>query len=191
MNYTKFKKKVIQAAKNAAITDYELYYSNSDTTSIETFKEEVTHFTSSNNTGVNFRCIVKNKIGNASSELFTKEAAISLVQHAVENASSIESEDIISLFDTKSCYQQTNAKIFKPASSNQLIETAVDCQKKLFQSDCRVAEATQTFTKSGKHIVQLCNSKGLDLKHEYTYDLVYISAVVHDADIMYQVKLIK
>ena len=92
MNYQEFKNAVVAYATENDITDYELYYSKSEETSVEIFKTEVKGFNSSNNMGICFRCNVNGQTGYASTENMTKEEAQSIVTRAIENAKSLESE---------------------------------------------------------------------------------------------------
>lgn len=93
MNYQEFKTAVIAAAKNAGLTDYELYCTESSSTSVETVKTELKSFSTSSSLGVCFRCIVNSHLGYASTQELTAEEASLLVERAMENASSIEKEE--------------------------------------------------------------------------------------------------
>ena len=47
MNYDEFKNNVIETCNELGIKDYELYYSNSESTSISVFAHEIKSFSSS------------------------------------------------------------------------------------------------------------------------------------------------
>ena len=93
MNYQEFKQAVIDAAEAKEVKDYELYYSESAQTQTEIFKTEVKGFNTSSNLGVCFKCLVDGKMGYASTEHLSEEEAVSLVERALDNAKSIESEE--------------------------------------------------------------------------------------------------
>ena len=69
MIFNEFKNHVIAACKDAGITEYELYYSADESTSVETFRHEINEFTASRTGGVCFRCIVNGRMGYASTLL--------------------------------------------------------------------------------------------------------------------------
>ena len=93
MNYQEFKQAVIAAAAEKEVKDYELFYSESAETQTEIFKEEVKGFTTGSSLGVCLKCLVNGKMGYASTEHLSEEEAVSLVERALENAKSIESEE--------------------------------------------------------------------------------------------------
>ena len=84
MNYQEFKNAVVKYAADNKVNDYELYYNKSDETSVEIFQKEVKGFSSANNIGVCFRCIVNGQTGYASTENMTEEEAESIVLRAIE-----------------------------------------------------------------------------------------------------------
>ena len=57
MIYREFKDAVVKYAVENAVTDYELYYEESESTKAEIFREEVKGYSSSNAMGICFRCI--------------------------------------------------------------------------------------------------------------------------------------
>ena len=81
-------------ADDMQIADYELYYTEGDSTSVEIYKDEVKGYSVEEELGICFRCIIDGKAGYASTENLTRQEAQSLVQRAYENAASIESEEV-------------------------------------------------------------------------------------------------
>ena len=61
MTFNEFKNHVIAACQEAGINEYELYYSASESTSVDTFQHSINEFTASRDGGVCFRCIVGGK----------------------------------------------------------------------------------------------------------------------------------
>ena len=93
MTYQEFKKAVIGISEELQVADYELYYTESESTSVDTFKQEVNEYSTDSSMGVCYRCIKDGKAGYASAENLTEEEARSLVIRALENVKSIESEE--------------------------------------------------------------------------------------------------
>jgi PmbA protein len=84
MTYQEFKETVTAIARDMQIADYELYYTEGDSTSVEIYKDEVKSYSVEEELGVCFRCIVDGRAGYASTENLTTQEARSLVQRAYE-----------------------------------------------------------------------------------------------------------
>ena len=70
MRFDEVKAALCQAAAEAGVSEYEIYYMNDTSISCETLKDEISSFNSGVGGGVCFRCIYNGKMGYASSELF-------------------------------------------------------------------------------------------------------------------------
>lgn len=185
MNYQEFKNAVIKCAADNNITDYELYYSKSDDTSVETFKDEVKGFSSANNMGICFRCIINDQTGYASTEIMSLEEAESIVERAIENAKSLESDApsfIHKQGDTYLTYEKEEAVV--PTAAN-LVDFALDLQKELYKQDERVIDGTQAIAGYGSVERAIYNSNGLDLTDGSSFDYCYGFAIVSDGKEMY------
>ena len=73
MEFSKIKEILAEEAKRLGVTEYDIYFSKSESLSAETLKQEISSFSSSNGIGISFRCIRDGKFGYASSELITPE----------------------------------------------------------------------------------------------------------------------
>ena len=104
MIYQEFKETVIGIAQEMGIADYELYYTEGDSVSVEIYQEEVKGYSVEDDLGVCFRCVVDGKAGYASTENLTEEEARSLVVRALDNAESIESEEEVFLHEKGDTY---------------------------------------------------------------------------------------
>lgn len=104
MIYQEFKETVIGIAQEMGIADYELYYTEGDSVSVEIYQEEVKGYSVEDDLGVCFRCVVDGKVGYASTENLTEEEARSLVVRALDNAESIESEEEVFLHEKGDTY---------------------------------------------------------------------------------------
>lgn len=185
MLYQEFKEAVIGAAKARGITEYEIYYTESESTSVEIFKEEVKGYGTESSLGVCFRCVVGERAGYASAENLTAEEAVSLVARAVENAGSIESDKkafIHKKGDDYVALQETNEDL---PSGAEMVEAALALQKKLYQADSRVVDGTQTYLGGGSEKYALYNSNGLDLEDRVSYIQCMAFPIVRDGEEMY------
>lgn len=178
MNYNEFKQAVIEAAKEAGLTEYELYYSMSSEISTEIHKEDVKSFSSSKNGGACFRCIVDGKMGYAATEKYDEEEAKNIIIRAMDNALSIESEDEVVIYGERDTYKQVTKKAETLPSADLLIEKAIACNKATYEQDSRVIDATESGAFASTVSVSIYNSKGLDLNHEVSLSAVYTEAVI-------------
>ena len=83
MTFQEFKQIVVAKAQEMGLTDYELYYQASESTSVSAFQHEVNQFTSSIEGGVCFRCIVGGKMGYASTEELSEAQAVAVVEKEI------------------------------------------------------------------------------------------------------------
>lgn len=185
MTYQEFKEAVIRYAGENGIADYELYYTESEATSVEIFQEEVKGYSTEDNCGVSFRCIVDGKAGYASTENRTEEEARSLVLRALDNAASIESEEKAFIHEKGDKYAVLEESgMTKPAGA-ELTDAALALQRELYQADERVADGTQAYMAYGGEKYALYNSNGLDLEDKVAFSMCYAIPIVAAGGEMY------
>ena len=185
MTYQKFKEAVISYAVEQKIADYELYYTESESTSVETFKEEVNQYSTEVSSGLCFRCLVDCKEGYASTENLTEEEAKAIVLRAVENAKSIESEEQSFIHKKGDTYAKLEEGTLIMPTGAQLMDAALQLQKEMYACDERVADGTQVYMVCGGEKYALCNSGGLDLLDEVKVIRCMNYAIVKDGDEMF------
>lgn len=169
MTYQEFKEAVIGFAKKQGLADYELYYTESESTTVEIYREEVKNYSTEGGMGVCFRCIVNDKAGYASTENLTEEEAESVVLRALENAKCIESEERVFLHTTGDNYAVLPENKETAPTGTELVEAALKLQKEMYQADSRVEDGTQSYAAYGRETYALCNSNGLDLEDTVAY----------------------
>ena len=186
MTYQEFKEAVIEIAAEMQIDDYELYYTESDATIVEIFKEEIKNYKIENSMGICFRCVVNGKAGYASTENLTGEEARFLVERALENAKSIESADPCFLHHKGDTYAIVNDESAVSKSvGTELVDAAMEIQKAMYARDSRVKDGSQTNLVCQEERYALCNSNGLDLEDKVCATLCYASALASDGEEMY------
>lgn len=185
MTYQEFKEAVIRFAKEQGIADYELYYAESEATTVEIFKEEVKGYSTEGSMGVCFRCIVNDKAGYASTENLTEEEAQSIVLRALENAKSIESEEKSFIHTKGDTYAALPENKEAAPGGAELVEAALRLQREMYQADSRVTDGTQSYVAYGSEKYALYNSNGLDLEDTAAFSQAYGLALVSDGGEMY------
>ena len=192
MTFNEFKNLVIAACEEAGITEYELYYSASESTSVETFRHEINEFTASRDGGVCFRCIVNGKMGYASTEDLSAEQAKTVVAKAADSAALLESEEMVFLGEGGQEYETLELQSYALPATDGLIAAALDAQEKLYAADPAVVDGCQTQCFAESNEIAIYNSKGLDLHYSNNASGMLAVAVVSDGQEMantYEVKL--
>lgn len=185
MTYQEFKEAVIRISGEMQVADYELYYTESDSSTVETFQQEIKEYSTDSSMGICYRCVRDGKAGYASTENLTEEEARSLVLRALENAKSIESEEESFIYGKGDTYAALEEQEEEAPSGAEITEAALALQKELYAADPRVADGTQSYVGCGRSTYALCNSKGLDLEDKASYSICAGVALVHDGEEMY------
>lgn len=192
MDFNSFKRAAMAAAREMGLEEYELYYQSSESTSVSVFKQEINQFSSSNEGGVCFRCIVNGKMGYASTEDLSPEQARTVVERAVDNAAVLESEEPVFLAEGGQKYRKWAGKNYPLPGAQELIGKVLETQKQLYAADEAVVDGTTTQGISESCCIAICNSKGLDIKTEVGMAGLVLGAVVTDGKEKandYQIKL--
>ena len=192
MTFNEFKNHVIAACQEAGITEYELYYSASESTSVETFRHEVSEFTASRDGGACFRCIVGGKMGYASTEDLSEAQARAVVAKAADNAAVLESEEMVFLGEGGQEYEVLEIQTAELPGADKLISAALDVQEKLYAADPAVIDGCQSQGLIESSEIAIYNSKGLDLHYPNSVSGLVASAVVSDGKEMensFEIKL--
>lgn len=179
MNIDKIKKCLFDAASEAGIEEYEIFYTADSSISAETLRDEVSAFSYGVCAGISFRCIVDGRIGMASSELFTEEEMKNLVFRAISNAKNIESDDPAIIFKGSEKYGRTSMPEFNMPDAAKIKNNALELQKMTYSQSEYVTEGTQSCVFAGNYTMRLINSHGLDLSNNYGIHGSYVQAVVN------------
>lgn len=185
MKYIEFKDAVVRAAEEKKLTDYELYYTESEDLSVEALMRSLDKFSTSLESGACFRCIYHGKMGYASTELFTKEEALRIVEDAMENAKVIESADKVFIHESGDSYHKVEQINTTKPEAKELVDAVLSLEESLYRLDERVQEGSEAFLGYGKTKVALCNSKGLDLSYEYDYSQIGAVVTVKEGEEVY------
>ena len=191
MKYEEFKKLVIKAAEAEGLTDYELYYSSSESTEIGTFQHEVNEFSSSAEGGVCFRTLFGGQMGYASTEDLSAEEAAAIVKRARENAAVLESAEQQFLGEAGGEYLAFEAEKTELPTAQEMVKAALECQDIAYAADPKVVDGSSTSVASMREKVAIYNSRGLDLTEENSASLLISAPVVSDGKEMnntYEIK---
>lgn len=179
MTFNEFKQAVIAKCVELGIAEYELYYQVGGSTEVGVFMHEVNEFSSSLDGGVCFRCIVDGKMGYASTQALNEAEAKAVVERAVDNARTLETEDEVFLGEGGQEYEPLNREVYALASTEELIAATLATQEKLYAHE-GIIDGCQSQGLVNHHEIAIVNSKGLDLHYESdTAGLITVAVVTN------------
>lgn len=179
MDFSEIKQILADAAKKLGIEHYDVYYVKNNSVSAETFKDEISSFSSENSIGLCFRCLIDGKFGYASCERITEEELCALVSKAAENAAYIENDDEAILFEGSPYYREVEYERLPMPSAAELRELALGLQKQTYAESKYVVDGTESSVGASEISIDLCNSYGLSLHKEASVYSAVAAAVVN------------
>ncbi len=184
MDYHSFKNLVIAEAKKQGIVAFELYYQSGSETSVGAFAHEINEFSSAEDGGVCFRCIVDGKMGYASTQVLDEAEAVAIVLRAADNARTLENDQQVFLCEGGKEYTCIEKKAYALPEPGKMIEKALESQNALYAADPAVIDGCQSQVISQHSEIDLYNSKGLDLHWENDMAALIAAAVVSNGQEM-------
>ena len=178
MNFDAVKEALIAEAQRLGLQEYDVFFMESESSSTETLKDEISSFSSGVGGGVCFRCIVGGHMGCASTELLTEEEMKALVARAVANAEVIENRDEPIIFEGSEQYATPTAKPYMRPETEHMKALALSLQKKTYEQNEYIADGTQSGVFCERVSMQFLNSRGLSLSHMAGTSGAYVQAVV-------------
>ncbi len=179
MNFETLRTILEDQARSEGLDKYEIYFTDSESVSTETLKDEISSFSGGSGAGVSFRCVVDGHMGSAATELFTVEELKSLVSRAKANAAVIENDDLAVIFAGSESYASVEKKDFTMPSAADIKSIALDLQGKTYAESEMVTDGTQSGAFAEKSTYELANSEGLRLSNTVGVCGAYVQAVVN------------
>lgn len=182
MNYQNIIDAVNRAAKEMELEDFEIYLSSNEDMSCETYRDEISEFSSSQNTTVFFRCVKNGKLGYATTQRVDEDEITALVTRAAENSEINEKPDRAIIYDGKGEYISIKKPEFTFPTAAVLSEAAMDCRNALYSADDSIADGTACGASAYEGRSMIYNSKGLFLENHSGNIGAYMYAVVKDRE---------
>lgn len=177
-------KSIIEAVKNAAklcdLEDYELYLTSSESIGCETFRDELSEFSSSKSASIYFRCIKNGKLGYATTQKIEEEEISLLVTRAAENALINEKDDKAIIYDGSGIYRELPKIEYTLPGAAKLARLAMDLRNELYAADKNIADGSSGGSGAYESSTMIFNSKGLILENSAGGASAYMYAVVSD-----------
>ena len=179
MDFKQIKEIIAASCEKYGVKEFEVTYTVGENISAETFKDEISAFSSGESAKVYFRCLVDGHMGYASTSYFEKEEIEDLVVRASENAKTIENNDVVVIFKGSDSYAKTTAPEAKVADAGELKQKALDLQKRTYAANDAVVDGTQSVALSFRDEIYMYNSHGLELSNCVGVSGCYVAAVVN------------
>ncbi len=165
--------KFFALAKEAGLSEVELYISESRSLSISMFHGEVDEYKDNNGYSILARGILNGKCGSATADVWNKEKAAWLIKEIVANAKVIENDDPIFIFKGSEKYHKVNTfnKDLENVKTDDVLANLVAIEKECRSLDPRIIEVAGTEYNQVSEKVTLVNSNGLNLvqKNNFYY----------------------
>lgn len=176
--FEKIFKGVEEEAKKVGASDFELYYSGSESLSAETFKDELAGFSAGKDGVLILRLKIGSMTGSANSTLATAEEARRLVSLAAENASLCEKEEEVLFAEGGQTYKELPEHRFAMPSAKEIKETAMAMRAAAYASSDAVSDGTSGGAFASASETFYYSSKGLRLYNASGSSGAYVYSVL-------------
>ena len=106
MDFELFKEELFKEAKNSGFDEYEIYYSDGESLSINIYDGEVEKYKLNNAFGLSFRGKINGKMGYSYTEILDEEAIKTLVKNAKGAALAVENDDVQFIYEGDKEYKE-------------------------------------------------------------------------------------
>ena len=180
MELKEFIDELFKEAKNNGFDEYEVYYVDSESLSINVYNEEVEKYKLNTSYGLSFRGKINEKIGYSYTEILDEDAIKMLVKNAKESALAIENEDIQFIYEGDKEYKEVNSyyKALENLPADKLIDLALSMEKESKKLDSRVSSFGGCGIGYNKSKYGIINSKGLNLENKSNMLSAYVAPII-------------
>jgi PmbA protein len=177
-----FMAELLNRASKKGFIQSEVFFENGRSSEVSILEGEVSMYESSVLQGVSFRGSINAQMGYAFAEELTDESMEFLLDQAAQNCLILESEEEETIYCGDAEYRIVDVY------SNQLNELAFEdfsriglaLEKKILESDHRIAAVDQCFVSYGSSSSRIVNSLKLNLTHSSNLMFVYANARCED-----------
>ncbi|ASW44105.1 TldD/PmbA family protein [Clostridium isatidis] len=172
--------KLFEKAKRAGFEEYEVYYVDKESLSINVYKEEVEKYNLTSSYGLSFRGKVNGKIGYSYTEILDEDAIDMLVKNSMESALAIENNDLQFIYEGDREYANVNTyhKELENVNPNKLIDLALAMEKEAKNLDDRVVSFQGCGIGYSNAKYGIVNSKGLNLENKSNLLSAYVIPII-------------
>ncbi|MBE6072158.1 MAG: TldD/PmbA family protein [Clostridium butyricum] len=180
MEFNLFKDRLFEEARKSGFEEYEIYYADGESLSINIYEGEVEKYKLNTAFGLSFRGKINGKMGYSYSEILDEEAVKTLIENAKSAALSIENDDVKFIYEGDNEYKEIDC--FKEAlegiNPDKYIELALQMEKECKSQSDKVVNFHSCAIGYGKSTYGIINSKGLNLKNERNSLSAYVIPII-------------
>jgi len=182
MDFNLFKEELFKEAKNSGFEECEIYYSDSESLSLNVYEGEVEKYKLNNAFGLSFRGKINNKMGYSYTEILDEESIKTLITNAKGAALAIENDDVQFIYEGDKEYKELDCykKELDNIKPDKLISLALEMEKECKKQCDKVVNFQGCGIGYGKYIYGIMNSKGLSLKNERNSLTAYVVPIVEE-----------
>jgi len=186
MKIEEFKDLVFKRAEELNLTEYELYYHQSDSLEINAFEQEIDQYSNNSEIGVSFRCVFNGKMGYSFTEKLNEEEAIAIVDRAKESSLYTENDDKQFIYDGNDEIEE-NLLSYKreDISTEDKFKFALNLEKNILDESDKVSSVMETIYNESFSRYGIINSKGLDRQYQTNNIFVLAFPVIKEQDKAY------
>lgn len=180
MEFNLFKEKLFEEANKAGFEEYEIYYADGESLSINIYEGEVEKYKLNTAFGLSFRGKINGKMGYSYSEILDEEAIKTLIENAKSAALTIENDDVKFIYEGDKEYKEIDCfkKELEGINPDKYIELALQMEKECKKQCDKVINFNSCAIGYGKSTYGIINSKGLNLKNERNSLTAYVIPII-------------
>ena len=180
MEFNLFKEKLFEEANKAGFEEYEIYYADGESLSINIYEGEVEKYKLNTAFGLSFRGKINGRMGYSYSEILDEEAIKTLIENAKSAALTIENDDVKFIYDGDKEYKEIDCfkKELEGINPDKYIELALQMEKECKKQCDKVINFSSCAIGYGKSTYGIINSKGLNLKNERNSLSAYVIPII-------------
>lgn len=182
MDIKDFKNILFAKAKDEGFSEYEIYYSERKSFSVNIYKEQIEKYQNSETSGFGFRGIYNGKMGYYYSETVDESIIPEVISTAKINAKLLENDEKEFIYEGSSKYPDLdlyNTNLNKLAA-NDKIDLALKMEKAAYTYDKRITAVNTSLINTGDSSVYIANSKGMELSDKQNYAVAYIGIMAQE-----------
>ena len=182
MDIKGFKNLLFTKAKNEGFSEYEIYYSEKKSFSVNIYKKQIEKYQNSETSGFGFRGIYNGKMGYYYSETIDESIIPEVIATAKINAELLENDEKEFIFEGNSEYPKLNLYNSKlnELSATDKIDLALKMEQAAYNYDKRITSVNTSLINTGDSSIYIANSKGLELSDKQNYAVAYIGIMAQE-----------
>ena len=184
MDMNAFIDRVLKAAKDAGLSQAEVYYASGDSFEATCIKGEIVGYSVSSTGGLSLRGLCNGKMGRAATEAFDDAAVGQLVRGVVESAELIEDTAVQEIYPGSDVYEKVDnySETLAAVDEKRKIDLALALEKEALGIDPRVSQTDSAVVQTTAVTRMLKNTLGLSLSYRDNMAAAYIGAVGREGE---------